>query len=88
MPLTKNMQLILDTIKLSHPKEISGMSIATWLLKRRGGKDGIREGLKGLERRGLVSMRPVDDPSDEFRQQFPDRMKAMYSLRKESNNAL
>ena len=87
MPLTKNMQLILDTIKLAHRKEISGMSIATWLLKR-GGKDGIREGLKGLERRGLVSMRPVDDPSDEFRQQFPDRMKAMYSLRKESNNAL
>ena len=25
-------------------------------------------------------MRPMDDPADEFRRQFPDRLKAMYSI--------
>jgi len=27
-----------------------------------------------------MTMRPMDDPNDEFRKAFPDRLKAMYSI--------
>ena len=38
--------------------------------------------MRALMNRGLITMRPMDDPTDEFRKAFPDRLKAMYSIRK------
>jgi len=81
-PLTKLQTQVLAVIADAKAGEISGLSIATWLLRRHS-QDGVRESLRSLERRGLITMRPMDDPADEFRQKFPDRMKAMFSIKKE-----
>lgn len=80
-PMSQRMQKILATIADAKSGEISGWSIAKWLNQSRSSM-AIIEGLRGLVNRGLVTMRPVDDPSDEWRRVFPDRMKAMYSLKK------
>jgi hypothetical protein len=78
-PLSRNQAAALAVVKDARAGEISGLSIATWLLKRRN-PTGMREVLRSLVNRGLVVMRPMDDPTDEWRQRFPDRMKAMYSI--------
>ena len=80
-PLSERMQRILATIADAKSGEISGWSVAKWLQL-----DSFftREGLRALVNRGLIVMRPTDDPNDEFRKAFPDRMKAMYSIAKES----
>ena len=83
-PLTKTMAAALATIADAKNGEISGWSVATWLEKR-SDPTGVRESLRALVNRGLVTMRPMDDPADEFRRQFPDRLKAMYSIRKEGS---
>jgi len=83
-PLTSLQRQVLAVIADAKTGEISGLSIATWLMRRHHGQDGIRTVLRSLENRGLITMRPMDDPADEFRQQFPDRMKAMFSIKKES----
>ena len=80
-PMSEGMKKILATIADAKSGEISGWSIAKWLNQSQY-STAIREGLKALVNRGLVTMRPVDDPADEWRKQFPDRMKAMYSLKK------
>ncbi len=54
----------------------------TWLNKSYD-PSGVIEGLRGLTKRGLIVMTPQDDPTDEFRQRYPDRLKAIYSLPKE-----
>jgi hypothetical protein len=77
--MSENMKSILATIADARNGEISGWSVATWLLKR-SHPEGIRDGLRALVNRGLITMRPMDDPADEFRKQFPDRLKAMYSI--------
>jgi hypothetical protein len=82
-PLTKLQSQVLAVIADAKAGEISGLSIATWLMRRKHGRDGIRTVLRSLEARGLIVMRSMDDPADEFRQQFPDRMKAMFSIKKE-----
>ena len=78
-PLSERMQRILATIADAKSGEISGWSVAKWLQL-----DSFftREGLRALVNRGLIVMRPTDDPNDEFRKAFPDRMKAMYSIAK------
>jgi hypothetical protein len=78
-PMSKRMQDILETILDAKNGEISGWSIATWLLQRKN-PTGVRESLRGLVNRGLITMRPMDEPNDDFRKAFPDRMKAMYSI--------
>jgi hypothetical protein len=80
-PMSERMQKILATIADAKSGEISGWSITKWMNQSRN-PDGVREALRGLVNRGLVTMRPVDDPSHEWSRQFPDRMKAMYSLKK------
>ena len=84
-PMSERMQKILATIADAKSGEISGWSIAKWLNQSRY-PDGVREGLRGLVNRGLVTMRPVDDPNDEWRRAFPDRMKAMYSIAKQNGS--
>jgi hypothetical protein len=84
-PLTKLQTEVLAVIKDARAGEISGLSIATWLLRRKN-TEGIKTILRSLENRGLITMRPMDSPTDEFRKQFPDRMKAMYSLREGSHD--
>ena len=79
--MSERMKQMLATIADAKDGEISGWSIAKWLNQSRF-PDGIREGLRGLVNRGLIVMRPMDDPADEWRRQFPDRMKATYSLKK------
>lgn len=79
--ISERMKQVLATIADAKAGEISGWSIATWLLQRRH-PEGVRESLRALVNRGLIVMRPMDDPRDEFRKAFPDRMKAMYSLKK------
>ena len=86
-PLTPLMKQVYAVIADAKNGEISGRSVSIWLLRRHH-PDGIREALKGLERRGLIHMRPMDDPEDEFRKMFPDRMKAMFSVTKENIHAL
>ena len=78
-PLSERMQRILATIADARSGEISGWSVAKWLQL-----DSFftREGLRALVNRGLIVMRPTDDPNDDFRKAFPDRMKAMYSIAK------
>ena len=78
-PLSVRMQRILATIADAKSGEISGWSVAKWLQL-----DSFfaREGLRALVNRGLIVMRPTDDPNDDFRKAFPDRMKAMYSIAK------
>jgi hypothetical protein len=73
------MQKILATIADAKAGEISGWSIAKWL-NQSGNSMAIREGLRGLVNRGLIVMHPKDDLNDEWRKQFPDRLKATYSL--------
>lgn len=91
-PLTKLQTEVLAVIKDARNGEISGLSIATWLL-RRNNRDGIRTVLRSLENRGLIAMRPVnvlpcDDINFQWREQFPDRMTAMFSIRKDKEDAL
>jgi hypothetical protein len=76
------MQDVLATIADAKNGEISGWSIATWLLQRQH-PEGIRESLRALVNRGLIVMRPMDDTSDEWSKAFPDRLKAMYSISKQ-----
>lgn len=78
-PMSQKMKDTLATIADAKNGEISGWSVATWLGHRLH-PEGVRESLRALVNRGLVIMRPMDDPSDEFRRAFPDRLKAMYSL--------
>jgi hypothetical protein len=80
-PLTKKMKDFLAVIADAKAGEISGWSIATWLGMRRD-PSGVRERLRALVNRELIVMRPTDDPADEWRKAFPDRLKAMYSIRK------
>lgn len=82
-PLSERMQSILTTIADARSGEISGWSVAKWLNQSRN-PEGIREGLRALVNRGMIVMRPTDDPNDDFRKAFPDRMRAMYSIAKES----
>ena len=79
--LNKHQREVLAVIADAKSGQISGQSIATWLLCRTN-FDAIRETLKSLERRGLVDMKPMDDPSDEQRRKYPDRRKALYSIRR------
>jgi hypothetical protein len=76
------MEKILATIADAKSGEISGWSIAKWMSP--GIPFGVREGLRALVNRDLIVMRPMDDPNDEFRKAFPDRLKAMYSLKGKS----
>ena len=78
-PMSQKMKDALATIADAKNGEISGWSVATWLGMRHH-PEGVRESLRALTNRGLVTMRPMDDPNDEFRKQFPDRLKAMYSI--------
>ena len=78
-PMSDNMRAVLATIAVARYGEISGWSVATWL-GHKNHPEGIRESLRALTNRGLIRMRPMDDPDDEFRRQFPDRLKAMYSV--------
>ena len=80
-PLSERMQRILATIADAKSGEISGWSVAKWL-NQSWHPEGVREGLRALVNRGLIVMRPTDDPNDDFRKAFPDRMKAMYSIAK------
>lgn len=81
-PMSERMEQVLKTIADAKNGEISGISVATWLNQSRH-PEGVRESLRALTNRGLVNMRPMDDPGDEFRKAFPDRLKAMYSIRKD-----
>jgi hypothetical protein len=80
-PMSQKMKDALATIADAKAGEISGWSVAKWL-NRSSHPEGVRESLRALTNRGLITMRPMDDPTDEFRKQFPDRMKAMYSIAK------
>jgi len=79
-PMSQKMDC-LATIADAKNGEMSGWTVATWLNKRRH-PEGVRESLRALTNRGLIVMRPMDDPNDEFRKRFPDRLKAMYSIAK------
>ena len=86
-PMSKNMQDILATIADARNGEISGWSIARWLNKREFPNksrypEGVREGLRALVNRGLITMRPMDDPKDDWSKAFPNRLTAMYSIAK------
>ena len=81
-PLTKLMREALAVISDARNGEISGQSIATWMLRRAWGWDGVREALKGLERRNLVVMHRHDNDD------FPDRKRATFSINKETFDAL
>lgn len=78
-PMSEKMKSVLATVADAKNGEISGWSVATWLCMRRH-PEGVRESLRALVNRGLIVMRPMDNPNDEFRQRFPDRLKAMYSI--------
>lgn len=73
-PITKGMQQVLDTITDAKNGEISGWSVATWLNQSRS-PEGVRERLRALTKRGLITMRRVED------KEFPDRLQAMYSVK-------
>jgi hypothetical protein len=77
--MSQKMKDALATIADAKNGEISGLSVAAWLNQSKH-PDGVRESLRALTNRGLITMRPMDDPNDEFRKQFPDRLKAMYSV--------
>ena len=79
-PLNDIQKRTLACIADAKAGEISGLSVAAWVLARRWNLQGLVETLKCLERRGLIVMRPMDDPNDAHRQRFPNRMKAMYSI--------
>jgi len=84
-PMSEKMKLVLATIADAKNGKISGWSVATWLNQRHH-PEGIRESLRALTNRGLIVLHPMDDPTDEFRKAFPDRLKAMYSINKDANN--
>jgi hypothetical protein len=73
-PLTKLQSQVLAVIADAKSGEISGLSITTWLLRRHN-KDGVRTVLRSLENRGLITMRRTEN------NEWPDRMKAMFSIR-------
>ena len=77
-PMSQQMKDVLATIADARTGEISGWSVAKWLNKSRC-PEGVRESLRALTNRGLITMRPMDDPPREF----PSRMKAMYSIKKQ-----
>jgi hypothetical protein len=81
--LSPNMKAALATIADAKAGEISGWSVATWLGHKKH-PEGISESLRALTNRGLIMMRPMDDPP----RQFPDRLKAMYSIRKETHQRI
>ena len=76
-PMSEKMKAALATIADAKAGEISGWSVAKWLNTSLH-PEGVRESLRALTNRGLIVMRPTDDPS----RQFPDRLKAMYSIAK------
>lgn len=78
-PMSEKMKKVLATVADAKSGEISGWSVAKWLNQSRH-PEGVRESLRALVNRGIITMRPMDDPNDEFRQKFPDRLKAMYSI--------
>ena len=80
-PMSERMKKILATIADAKSGEISGWSIAKWL-NQSFHPEGVRESLRSLVNRGMITMRPMDYPNDYFRKAFPDRMKAMYSIKK------
>ena len=82
MPLTKLQAQVLAVIKDAKGGEISGLSIATWLLRRRR-IAGVCTCLRTLEARGLITMRVMNELTPEY--PWPDRLKAMYSIRKEES---
>jgi len=73
--MSARMREALAVIADAKSGEISGWSVATWLGMRRH-PEGIRESLRALTNRGLVTMRRMED------RQFPDRLKAIYSIAK------
>lgn len=77
--LSPKMKLVLATIADAKSGEISGWSVAKWLNSSHN-PEGIRESLRALVNRGLITMRPMDENPDDFRKAFPDRLKAMYSI--------
>jgi hypothetical protein len=78
-PMSYGMRAVPAVVADAKAGEISGWSIATWLCQRHHPED-VRERLRALTKRGLIVMRPMDDPADEWRKRFPDRLKAMYSM--------
>lgn len=85
-PMSEKMKSVLATIADAKSGEISGWSVAKWLNSSTH-PEGIRESLRALTNRGLITMRPMDEDPDEFRKAFPDRLKAVYSISKEETNA-
>lgn len=83
--MSPKMKAALATIADAKSGEISGWSVAKWLNCSMY-PEGVRESLRALVNRGLIVMRPMDDPNDEFRQMFPDRLKAMYSINRDTTN--
>jgi hypothetical protein len=79
-PLTKSMQAVLDTIEMADAGEISGRSIAAWLNKSRD-FDGVRESLKALVRRDLITRKIVDNPKYTDQSIQPDYYGAKYSIK-------
>lgn len=77
-PLNDIQSRVLACIADAKAGEISGLSVAAWVLGRRWDLQGLVETLKCLERRGLIVMRPTDEPPAIY----PNRMKAMYSIAK------
>lgn len=85
-PISERMAQVLAVIADAKSGRISGTSIATWLNQSRH-PEGVRESLRALTNRGLIALHPMDDPADEFRKAFPDRLKAMYSIAKSEPSA-
>ena len=86
-PMSQKMKDALMTIADAKTGEMTVWTVATWLNKR-SHPEGVRDALRALTNRGLIVMRPMDDPSDEFRRAFPDRLKAMYSVSEEGRKLL
>lgn len=84
-PMSNNMKNVLATIADAKNGEISGWSVARWLNQSRH-PEGVREGLRALVNRGMITMRSMDGPNDGFRKAFPDRLKAMYSISKQNGS--
>lgn len=79
--MSPKMKAVLATIADAKNGEMSGWTVATWL-GQRWHPEGVRESLRALTNRKLIVMRSMDDPKDQFRSQYPDRLKAMYSIAK------
>ena len=78
--MSQKMKAVLAVVADAKSGRISGWSIAKWL-NTSAHPEGVRESLRALTNRGLIELHPMDDPNDEFRRQFPDRLKAMYSIK-------